>query len=275
MTGMGPNTTAAMVVAVAALSTVAMGAGDEAALKLRMQSTPAGQTLTLDLQRWSTDGERAPFLSALTAAPSGDTGGRGTAGRGGTGAPARGRGAAPAPAVGREDGAGDIGTVEAPSAAAPPPPGAARGGAGRGGAAGARGGRGRGAGPSLSPESRLAAAVKAAPTLGFVWGMGVTGYSVKYAWRSSTSGRPERLVLITDRRLDIPTASAGPAATVPPAGSPADAAPDFTVLEIRFDAKGPGAGKTSLTTSATVDQTAGTIAVQNYDALPLQLRITP
>lgn len=126
----------------------------------------------------------------------------------------------------------------------------------------------------MTPETRLAAAVKAAPTLGFIWGMGVTGYSVKYAWRSSANGRPERLVLITDRRLDIATASAAPVAAVPTAGSSGDSAGDFTVVEIRFDANGGGAGKTSLTTSAVVDQTAGTIAVQNYDVVPLQLRIT-
>jgi hypothetical protein len=279
MTRVRPYAGAAMVVSVAAFSTVAASGGGEAALKLRMQMAAApGQTLTLDLQRWSTDEERAPFLSALMAAPADDAGGRGPGGRGGTGAPARGRGAAPTPAQGRQGGAGDPGTADATvvPAAAPQAAPAGRGGAGRGGAAGARGARGgRGAAANVSPEARLAAAVKAAPTLGFVWGTGVTGYSVRYAWRSSANGRPERLVLITDRRLDIPTASGAPGAAVPPAGSSGDGTGDFTVIEIRVDAKGAGAGKTSITTSAIVDQTAGTIAVQNYEAVPLQLRITP
>jgi hypothetical protein len=105
--------------------------------------------------------------------------------------------------------------------------------------------------------------------------MGVTGYSIKYAWHSPANGRPERLVLITDRRLDIPVASATSGAAGRSAGSPGDAPADFTVLEIHVDGKGAGAGKTSLTTSAIIDQTAGTVAVQNYDAIPLQLRITP
>lgn len=279
MTGVAVRASAATVFCVAALSTGAAGAGSGAALTLHIQTAaPQGQTLTLDLHRWSTDEERAPFLSALTAPPAGDGGGRASGGRGGATPPARGRGAAPAPAAGAQNAAGEPASAEAaPAAPAAPAAAAGRGGAGRGGAAGARGGRGRGGGPSVTPEARLAAAVKAAPTLGFVWGMGVTGYSVKYAWRSAGNGRPERVVLITDRRLEIPPGPAAPAtgAVTPPAGSSGDNPADFTVIEIRFDPKGTGAGKTSLTTGAVVDQVARTLAVQNYDAIPLQLRITP
>jgi len=269
----------------------AASVANEAALKLRIQTTTGapGQTLTLDLQRWSTDAERAPIVSALSAPPAVEGAGRGPGGRGGAGTPARGSGAraaAPAPsggqaAIGSQGAADD---VPADSNDAPAPTAAGNGTAGRGaaargaGAAGARGGRGRGAAPNVSPAARLAAAVKAAPTLGYIWGGGVIGYSVKYAWRSSANGPTQRLVLITDRRLDAATA---PAAATPagapavPAGASGDAAADFTVIEIRFDPKGTGTGKTSLTTGAIVDQTAGTIAVQNYDAIPLQLRTVP
>jgi hypothetical protein len=78
----------------------------------------------------------------------------------------------------------------------------------------------------------------------------------------------------------VPAAPAtSPAATSPaaaaPAGASGDATVGFTVIEIRFDPKGTGEAKTSLTTAAVVDQTAGTIAVENYDAIPPQLRITP
>jgi hypothetical protein len=279
MTRFGRTTAAFVFGVAAALSTIPASAGGETALKLRMQMTATpGQTLTLDLQRWSTDEERASFMSALSAAPAAESPGRGPGGRGGTGAPARGRGPAPAPAAGGGSGVGNPDTADAPSdssvAPAAPAVAAGRGAGGRSGAAGARGGRGRGATPNASPEARLAAAVKAAPTLGFVWG-GVTGYSVKYAWRSSGNGRPDRLVLLTDRRLDIPAASTAHAASAPAAGSSGDSAADFTVLEIRFDPTGTGEGKTSITTSAVVDQTAGTVAVQNYDAIPPQIRITP
>jgi hypothetical protein len=275
----------AMVFAVTfTLPTVAATTGTEAALRLRIHTTGEPERiLTLDLQRWSTDEERVPIVSALTAPPAAEGAGRGPGGRGGAGIPGRGSGRGPAPAAPEtQGGAARQGAANASSDSTPAPSttGTGRGAGGRGAAAGARGGRGRGGTANVSPLARLAAAIKAAPTLGYLWG-GVTGYSVKYAWRSSTSGRAARLVLITDRRLDIPTAVAAPAAPATAAagagaaGSPGDAAADFTVIEIRFDPKGTGEGKTSLTASAVVDQTAGTIAVQNYDALPLQLRITP
>src|SRR5690349_16464487 len=71
-------------------------------------------------------------------------------------------------------------------------------------AAAAGRGRGRGAPPPPppSPLERLSAAVKAAPTLGYIWTAGVTGYSIKYAWRSPAIAETERIVLIVDRRLD-------------------------------------------------------------------------
>jgi hypothetical protein len=68
-------------------------------------------------------------------------------------------------------------------AASPPPPSAAATApAGRAGRAG-RGGRA--AAPPASPLERLTTAIKAAPTLGFIWSDGPTGYSIKYAWRSA------------------------------------------------------------------------------------------
>ncbi len=139
-----------------------------------------------------------------------------------------------------------------------------RGGAGRTGGPG--GGRGRGgATATASPMARLAAAVKAAPTFGYVWSDGVTGYSIRYAWRSSEAS-PGRLVLVTDRRMEMPSAP-------PAAASVTEADTEFTVLEVHFDAKGLGEGKTSLTTKVVVDPTAGTLALEDYAAAPALLRI--
>src|SRR5207249_6115637 len=67
--------------------------------------------------------------------------------------------------------------------AAPPPSLTASAAPARGGPAGR--GRGRGAPPPPpSPLAKLSAAVKAAPTLGYIWTEGVTGYSIKYAWHA-------------------------------------------------------------------------------------------
>ena len=214
-----PASGMARVVATVALA-VSAGAGaataESAALALKATvngvRTPNGLTITLE--RWSTDAERAPVLAAL-AAP------------------------APPPA---------------------PPAGAAAGrAAGRGGRAGGRGGA---APPPASPAVRLSAAVRVAPTLGYIWGDGVTGYSIKYAWHAA-----DRIVLITDRRLG---------AHAPEWALPAGPAPDaeYTLIEMHLDAKGVGEGKTSLTANVALDAASNTLALDGYTAAPALLRIT-
>ena len=145
---------------------------------------------------------------------------------------------------------------------APPPPPAAPAGAaaGRGGRAGRAGGRG--ATPPPSTGARVSAAVKAAPTLGYIWGDGVTGYSIKYAWRAA-----DRVVLMTDRRLG---------AHAPEWGLGAGPLPDaeFTLIELRLDAKGAGEGKTSLSANVVMDAAANTLALDGYAAAPAMIRVT-
>lgn len=158
-------------------------------------------------------------------------------------------------------------------APAPPPPAApaaateAAGRGGRGG--GGRGGRGgRGGGAPADPMARLTAAVKAAPTVGFVWGDGVTGYSIKYAWRApEADAGTERIVLVTDRRLGAHAPDWSPAP-----GPAADA--EFTVIEMRVAAKGAGEGKTSLATKIALDAAAKTLALEGYASAPVQLKVS-
>jgi len=143
--------------------------------------------------------------------------------------------------------------------ALPPAPAAAAGRAGRAGRAG-----GRGATPAVppSPAVRVSAAVKAAPTLGYIWGDGVTGYSIKYAWHAA-----DRIVLITDRRLG---------AHAPEWGLGAGPSPDaeYTLIELRLDAKGAGEGKTSLSANVVMDAAANTLALDGYAAAPAMLKVT-
>jgi hypothetical protein len=159
----------------------------------------------------------------------------------------------------------------APPPAPPAAPAAATEAAGRGGrGGGGRGGRGggRGAAAPADPMARFTAAVKAAPTVGFVWGDGVTGYSIKYAWRApSADAGTERIVLVTERRL-----GAHAPAWTPPSGSTADA--EFTLIEMRVATKGAGEGKTSLATKIAVDAAAQTLALEGYPAAPVQLKVT-
>ena len=217
MTGIARSATHVLAAFVLALAVFAGAAtGDAPALTLRATviGVAADAPLTITLFRWSTEAERAPLLTALTA---------------------------PVPAP------------------APPPP--------AGGRAG-RGARGRGGPPPPppSPLNRLTAAVKAAPTLGFIWSTGVTGYSIKYAWQSSLSDGTERIVLVTDRRLGA-NAAGWPALP----GAAGDS--DFTLIEVRIDGKGIGEGKVSLGTTVAVDAPAGTLALDGYAAAPTLLKV--
>jgi hypothetical protein len=189
------------------------------ALKLKASvigAAPA-EVMTIELIRWSTDAERAPLLTALSAPP-------------------------PAP--------------PSPAPAAP---------AGRAGRAG-RGGRA--AAPPPTPIERLTTAVRAAPTVGFIWGDGPTGYSIKYAWRSAPPSAPERVVLVTDRRLGA-NATSWPADATAKAG----AAAEFTVVEIHIDGKGVGEAKSSLTSPVVVDAAANTLAIDKYMDAPVLLKV--
>ena len=152
--------------------------------------------------------------------------------------------------------------------AAPPPapagaaPAAA---AGRAGRAAGRGGRA--AAPPPSPLERLTTAIKAAPTVGFIWSDGPTGYSIKYAWRSATPNTAERVVLVTDRRL-------GANDTSWPSPVAAAANAEFTVVEMRIDGKGVGEAKSSLTSPVVVDAAANTLAIDKYTDAPVLLKVT-
>jgi hypothetical protein len=151
-------------------------------------------------------------------------------------------------------------------AAPPPAPPRPAAPAAPGGAAGR--GRGRGAPPTPpSPLARLSAAIKAAPTLGYIWTDGVTGYSIKYAWRSPATADRERIVLVTDRRLDSHATDWMPASS-----AAADA--DFTLIEMRIDRRGVGEGKTSLTTGVAIDTDTKTLALEGYAAAPAWLKVT-
>lgn len=144
-----------------------------------------------------------------------------------------------------------------------PPPAAAPAAAAPGGRGG-RGGRGRGAAPA-SPAARLNAAVKAAPTVGYIWSSGVTGYSIKYAWRSPDDPI-DRIVLMTDRVLTFQPSPAAPPAP--------ETEVDFTILEIRMNARGAGEAKLSASPNVVVDKAAGTLALDGDAAAPALLRIT-
>jgi hypothetical protein len=205
-----------------------------------------GNPVQITIVRWSTEEERRLFVAALNPPPP----------------PA----AVPAASSG---------------SSGPPSPAAAGGDtAARGGRAGAgRGGRGRGRGSAtapLSPIAALTAAIGKAPTIGYVWTNGITGYSIKYAYHAPLPDGGERIILATDRRLGAYLPAWTPV-TATSSGSEASATAaatdyEFTLIEMRMNSKGSGEGKTSLTAKVIVDGDAKTLALDDYAGAALNLK---
>lgn len=105
------------------------------------------------------------------------------------------------------------------------------------------------------------------PTVGYVWPDGsALGYSIKYARREAAADGGERLTFVTGRRL-------GRFAREPwaPAGTPDEALRPFTVIELRLDANGDGAGTLSPAADVAFDAANHTVALVDYDAAPTLL----
>jgi hypothetical protein len=146
-------------------------------------------------------------------------------------------------------------------------PGRAGRGAGRGGRGGGRGGRGgEEAAAPPTPESTLAAALEQTPTVGYLWSSEVAGYALRYAGRVAGAEGSDRIILITQRRLGNMNSlwnPTGPATPLPY---------EFSVIELRLNAKGEGEGKASLTGKVTPDSAGKILTLENYDALPVILK---
>jgi hypothetical protein len=106
----------------------------------------------------------------------------------------------------------------------------------------------------------------AQPTSGFIWTNEVTGYAIKYAYRVTQADGGQRIILATNRRLGANTDG----------WRPVDSGPnpdyDFTVVELRLDARGAGDATTSLTTPVTVDPDTKSIALEKGTSSPVILR---
>ena len=149
-----------------------------------------------------------------------------------------------------------------PGTPAPAPAAGERGGArGRGG----RGGAPADA-PPATPEGSLAAALSKVPTVGYVWSSETAGYSVHYAARLAQPDGGERILLVTDRRLGAWNN------LWKPSGAASTTNYEFSVIELHLNSKGEGEGKASLTGKVTVDNTAKSIVLENYAALPVILK---
>jgi len=93
----------------------------------------------------------------------------------------------------------------------------------------------------------------------------VAGYALRYAGKVTAPDGAERIILITDRRLG----KINDKWTPDDSGTAANY--DFSVIELRVDAKGEGQGKISLTGKVAPDSTAKILTPENYESLPVVL----
>lgn len=154
-----------------------------------------------------------------------------------------------------------------PSAAGPPAGrGAEKGAAKQGKAAG----RGRGpanvAATNLTPEAALAKALNETTTVGYLWSSEIAGYALRYAGKVDNPDGSQRIILITQRRLGAVNQRWNP--TFEGAAN----SYEFSVIELRLNAKGEGEGRVSLVGKVTPDAGAKIVTLENYDALPAVLR---
>jgi hypothetical protein len=203
----------------------------------------APDAIRIDLVRWSIDAEREKLMSAWNMKP-GASGGRGrtdgTAGRGGARGGRGGSAPDPAPDPGNPD------DLALPSRPAP------------------RANSER-PGPRPTPEGALAIALTQATTVGYLWSSEVAGYAIRYAGKITAADGSERIILITDRRLGVTNELWNPTSQAVPAPY------DFSVVELRVNAKGEGEGRVTVTGKVAPDSAAGIIAPAEYEALPLTL----
>jgi hypothetical protein len=113
----------------------------------------------------------------------------------------------------------------------------------------------------------LTLALQEATTIGYLWSSEAAGYAVRYAGKLAQADGGERIILITDRRLGEANAlwrapNQAPAATGP-------APYNFSIIELRVNAKGTGEGKLSLGEKLAPDAAAGIVALTDYDSLPV------
>ena len=121
------------------------------------------------------------------------------------------------------------------------------------------------AGAPSTPEDSLALALKQASTVGYLWSSEVAGYALRYAGKVSAPDGTERIILITDRRLGKINDKWRPDEAATSANY------DFSVIELRVNAKGEGEGKISLTSKVAPDSMAKILTPENYASLPVVL----
>ena len=128
-------------------------------------------------------------------------------------------------------------------------------------------GAGKGRGPTsessnnTTPEASLARALNETTTVGYLWSSEVAGYALRYAGKVDAADGSRKIILIT-RRLGAVNQRWNPTF------QGTSNSYDFSVIELRLNAKGEGEGRASLVGKVAPDVAARIVTLENYDALP-------
>jgi len=115
-----------------------------------------------------------------------------------------------------------------------------------------------------SGDMALQGLLQKAPTIGYIWTTETAGYPLRYAYRVSMADGGERIILAIDRQLGSYEPQRWKLS-----GTAARTDYPFTVVELRVNRAGLGEGKASLNTKVIADESAKTIALENYAATPV------
>jgi len=113
----------------------------------------------------------------------------------------------------------------------------------------------------MTPEASLARALNETTTVGYLWSSEVAGYALRYAGKVDAADGSRRIILIT-RRLGAVNQRWNP--TFQGTAN----SYEFSVIELRLNAKGEGEGRASLVGKVAPDMAAKIVTLENYDALP-------
>ena len=129
---------------------------------------------------------------------------------------------------------------------------------------GAAKGRGpaSGAANNTTPEASLARALNEATTVGYLWSSEIAGYALRFAGKVDNPDGSQTIILITQRRLGAVNSRWNPSFEGPANNY------EFSVIELRLNAKGDGEGRASLVGKVAPDGPARIVTLENYDALP-------
>jgi hypothetical protein len=116
-------------------------------------------------------------------------------------------------------------------------------------------------------DTQLQEALKTAPSAGYIWTDESLGYTLRYAYRIALPTGGERIILATERLLGSWSGTPWKVANEKQATKS-----EFTLIELRLNAKGQGEGKMSQAAAVHVDAQAKTIALEGYETAPTLLR---